>query len=131
MENKHKNFRFLSLLMKLFTALTFLCLFLSYLAPYFHPKTITILPFFGICYPIFLMATLFFLVFWSILRSKWAVFCLFTLIIGGKLHFRSIAIQLLPTETESKNSLSILSYNVRLFGIYQANSYANRDNIFA
>lgn len=130
MESNKKRFRVLSIIFKVLTTFTLLCLLLSYIAPYFHPNTITILPFFGICYPIFAIATLSLLVFWAVLRSKWAFFCLFILLIGGKLHFRTFAFHFINLETNPANSLSILSYNVRLFGIYEENSYTIRNNIF-
>ena len=130
MENNKKRFHVLSIIFKVLTTITLLCLLLSYIAPYFHPNTVTILPFFGISYPIFAIATLSFLLFWAVFRSKWAVFCLFILLIGGKLHFRTFALHILNTETSPANSLSIMSYNVRLFGIYEDNSYTIRNNIF-
>lgn len=131
MESKKSNYPILSLIMKGICSLTLLCLLLSYLAPYFHPSTITILPFFGIAYPIFAIATFCFGLFWAVFRSKWAIICLFTLLIGGKLHFRTFAFQLLPGEIVPENALSVLSYNVRLFGIYEEDSYNNRNAIFA
>ena len=131
MENKKRNYPILSIIIKVICTITLLCLLLSYLAPYFHPNTITILPFFGLAYPIFAIATFCFGLFWAVFRSKWAIICLFVLLIGGKLHFRTFAFQLSPGETAPENALSILSYNVRLFGIYDDDSYNNRNAIFA
>lgn len=131
MESKPVKLRIFPLIFKLLTSLTLVCLLLSYIAPYFHPNTITILPFFGICYPIFAIATFVFLLFWAIFRSKWALICLFFLLIGGKLHFRTFAFQLMPKREVPEKSLSIMSYNVRLFGIYDDNSYEKRNAIFS
>jgi endonuclease/exonuclease/phosphatase family metal-dependent hydrolase len=131
MENKKRNYPILSVIMKGICSITLVCLLLSYLAPYFHPNTITILPFFGLAYPIFAIATFCFGLFWAVFRSKWAIICLFVLLIGGKLHFRTFAFQLFPGEKAPENALSILSYNVRLFGVYDDNSLKNRNAIFA
>lgn len=58
---------------------------------------------------------------WSLAKSKWAIYTLIVLIIGGKLHFRMIALgsdeDVLPTE---ERILNIMSYNVRLFDLYNA-----------
>ena len=103
---------------KIATALTLIGLLLSYLAPFIHPSTIPSLPFFGLSYPIFLGLSIFWLLIWGIFRSKWAVICLFTILIGGKLHFRNFSLASSNPELIETTGLKVLSYNVRLFDLF-------------
>jgi endonuclease/exonuclease/phosphatase family metal-dependent hydrolase len=53
-------------------------------------------------------------------RSKWAIYSLFVILLGGKLHFRTLAISF--SKSEKKNvELKLISYNVRLFDVYNPN----------
>jgi hypothetical protein len=108
----------LSVPFKLATAFTLIGLLFSYLAPFIHPSTIPSLPFFGLSYPIFLGLTLLWLVIWSVFRSRWAIFCLLTLLIGGKLHFRNFSLIASDSELPAAEGLKVLSYNVRLFDLF-------------
>lgn len=127
-----KIIRFSSLI----KVLTIICLgglILSYLAPYIHPSTFWPLPFFGLAYPVILVFTLLFLVYWIFLKSKWALIVLLFLVIGGKLHFRTIStpfgIEEMPLNADS---LTVLSYNVRLFDLYNYadTKFQNRNAIY-
>ena len=129
-----KLLRFSSLF-KLLTVICLVGLLLAYLTPFVHPNTLKILPFFGLAYPIILLFTLLFLVLWIIVRSRMSILILFVLVIGGKLHFRMIALGSDPDEQpEETEQLKVLSYNVRLFDLYTSsneNRTVNRDKIFA
>jgi endonuclease/exonuclease/phosphatase family metal-dependent hydrolase len=128
-----KRFKLLSSPFKLATALSLVALLVSYLAPYIHPATIPSLPFFGLTYPIFLALTLIWLVLWSIFRSKWAIYCLVVLLIGGKLHFRNFSLLSSAPELKQENGLKVLSYNVRLFDLFNPSfndALASRNQIF-
>ena len=128
-----KRFKIFSSPFKLATALSLVGLLLSYLAPYIHPATIPSLPFFGLTYPIFLALTLIWLVLWAIFRSKWAIYCLVVLLIGGKLHFRNFSMLSTAPEFKQENGLKVLSYNVRLFDLFNPSfndALASRNQIF-
>jgi endonuclease/exonuclease/phosphatase family metal-dependent hydrolase len=121
-----------------FKVATIICLcslLLAYLAPFVHPNTLKIIPFFGLAYPVFLLFTLIFLIIWGLMSSKWAIIAGVVLLIGGKLHFRMIA-----TGSDPKNApleiecLKVMSYNVRLFGLYtfeETERKNNRNAIFS
>ena len=133
-ERGKKLMRFSSL----FKLLTFICLvglLLAYLSPFVHPNTFKLLPFFGLAYPIILLFTLLFLVIWIVVRSRMSILILFVLLIGGKLHFRMIALGSDPgDQPELSEQLHVLSYNVRLFDLYTStneNRTVNRDRIFS
>ena len=120
-----------------FKVLTICCLIgllMAYLSPFVHPNTLKIIPFFGLAYPVILACTIILLIIWSLLRSRWAIVTFAVLLIGGKLHFRMIAIgsdeKVLPSE---EHILNVMSYNVRLFDLYTADNehkYEKRDKIF-
>jgi endonuclease/exonuclease/phosphatase family metal-dependent hydrolase len=126
-----------SILTFILRILTYICLFgllLAYLCPFVHPSDFWIIPFFGLAYPIILLCTIFALFFWIFKKSRLKYLILVILLIGGKLHFRTIS---LPTTKEEKkdtsNVLKIASYNVRLFDLYDwanAGEYQIRDSIF-
>lgn len=124
----------LSVPFKLATGLTLVGLLLSYLAPFIHPSTIPTLPFFGLSYPIFLGLTIFWLLVWGLFKSRWAIFCLLTLLIGGKLHFRNFSLSSSDTKSEQAKGLKVLTYNVRLFDLFNPSFSAaleSRNAIFS
>ena len=124
-------FKFSSIF-KILSILSYFALLLSYLSPFIHPKTIAILPFIGLAYPVILIVNIIWLFLWSIFRSKWAIYSLLVLLIGGKLHFRTFSFSL-GGDDKQKNELKILSYNVQLFGVYKPSlekSLATRNAIF-
>lgn len=128
-----KRSSFWSFPFKIATAGTLLCLLLSYLAPFIHPSTIPSLPFFGLSYPIFLGLTLLWLVIWGLLKSRWAIFCLVVILIGGKLHFRNFSLGSSSPEHAQTEGLKVLSYNVRLFDLFNpsfTDALASRNEIF-
>ncbi|MBP6090841.1 MAG: endonuclease/exonuclease/phosphatase family protein [Crocinitomicaceae bacterium] len=121
-------------LIRILTISCLVCLLLSYLAPFVHPNTLKIIPFFGLAYPIFLLLTVISLIYWAVLKSRMALLILCVLLIGGKLHFRIFAFgsdrKVIP---EKEKLLHVMSYNVRLFDLYTAdenNIYEKRNLIF-
>ncbi|MBI1838520.1 MAG: endonuclease/exonuclease/phosphatase family protein [Flavobacteriia bacterium] len=128
-----KIFRFASLF-KVLTIICLCCLLLAYLCPFVYPSTFWILPFFGLAYPIILICTLLLLFIWILAKSKWAIITLIVLLIGGKLHFRMFTLGSEPDTIPAKeNCFHIMSYNVRLFDLYNwtmSEKYENRDSIF-
>lgn len=128
-----KILRFSSLI-KVLTIICLIGLLLAYLAPFVHPNTFKILPFFGLAYPIILIFSFVFLLIWALAKSKWALITLGVILIGGKLHFRMIAVgsdsDSLPSEDRV---LNVMSYNVRLFDLYSNETdkrYESRNGIF-
>lgn len=119
---------------KIATIICLCSLVLAYLCPFIHPGTFWPLPFFGLAYPIIFLFSLLFLIIWTIAKSKWALIVLFIILLGGKLHFRMVAFGSNPEILPSNElSIHVMSYNVRLFDLYQwtmSEKYENRDSIF-
>jgi endonuclease/exonuclease/phosphatase family metal-dependent hydrolase len=111
------------------TSLVLVCLLFGYCAPYFHPDTVPFLPFFGLTYPIWVLLGLLFTLFWFFQRSNWKYICLILLVIGIKFHLRLVGFTFFEG-TPPKTAIKILSYNVRLFGLYDDSTTDSRDQIF-
>lgn len=123
-------------IMRILTIICLICLLLSYLCPFVHPNDFWILPFFGLAYPVILLFTLLFLVYWALAKSRMFFGVLLILLFGGKLHFRTLSLPFNKenlTDTTSTNTVKITSYNVRLFDLYEwgnEGKFENRNNIF-
>jgi endonuclease/exonuclease/phosphatase family metal-dependent hydrolase len=126
----------LSKIMKVLTFICLVCLLFSYLCPFVHPNDCWLLPFFGLAYPVILLFTIIFLIYWAIVKSRMFFGVLIVILFGGKLHFRTISLPFNKEEindTANINSLNVTSYNVRLFDLYEwgnQGKYENRNNIF-
>jgi endonuclease/exonuclease/phosphatase family metal-dependent hydrolase len=98
-------------------------LLLSYLSTYISPAKIWVLAFFGLAYPYILLVNVLFMLVW-ILRFKKEFLVSFIVILLGINHLNNfIPMRLGKTNTkgyikENPNQVKILSYNVRLFNIY-------------
>ncbi len=122
-------------IMRILTFICLVCLLFAYLCPFVHPSDLWILPFFGLAYPVILLFTLLFLLYWAFVRSRMFFAVLFVLFFGGKLHFRTVVLPFNheTTISDSTKQWKITSYNVRLFDLYEwgnEGKFENRNNIF-
>lgn len=109
-------------------------LLLAYLSPFIHPSKFWLISFFGLFYPIFLIINLGLLVLFVLFRSKWSFLLLFVILLGGTLHFRLFAFGEQKTVGNDDTTFSVMSYNVRLFDLYNwsvDSSNINRRKIFS
>jgi endonuclease/exonuclease/phosphatase family metal-dependent hydrolase len=126
----------LSKIMRVLTIICLICLLLSYLCPFVHPNDFWVLPFFGLAYPVILLFTFIFLVYWAFAKSRMFFGVLLIILFGGKLHFRTISLPFGKeklSDSLSTNPIKITSYNVRLFDLYEwgnKGKFENRNNIF-
>jgi endonuclease/exonuclease/phosphatase family metal-dependent hydrolase len=74
----------------------------------------------GLGYPIIVLVNCIFLIVWTIARSRWAIYSLFIILLGGKLHFRTLSFTI-SKDTTKNTELKVISYNVRLFDVYNPN----------
>lgn len=101
----------------------------SYSAGYISPANHPYIAFFGLVYPVLLILTVLVGLFWLIKWSRWAWVVLAVLLLGIPVHTVFFAINPNSTaNTESENSLSIMSYNVELFGWYYWKENIKRRN---
>ena len=96
------------------------CLLLSYLAPYIDPNSFWPIAFFGLFYPFFFCVNLLFILFWVFMRKKYLWLSFLAIAIGYSFFFRFISLNGNDDEfaAENRRSITVLSYNVRLFDRY-------------
>lgn len=107
---------------------------MCYLAPFIHPNTFKLIPFFGLAYPIIIIINLIFLISYAFAKSRWFFYILAVLLIGGKLHLRVFGFGSDGNKVIPEKTIKLLSYNVRLFDVYNAgfnDDFSNRDSIFS
>ena len=109
-------------------------LLLSYLSVFVHPVTIRFLPLFGLGYLIIVAIHILLFVIWIFVKSRiWLLFMLGIFVLGGNLHFRSFSIGWDDENTLKSTEYKVLSYNVRLFDVYNQSpkkALENKEAIF-
>ncbi len=115
----------LNRILYLLNMLTLFAMALSYLAPHISPSTfLWPIAFLGLLYPILLLTNLVFTLYWfvSFKRYFWSNF--FIILIGWGQFSTLINIESKKTNTE--DSFTVMSYNVRLFNVYK---WINNKNV--
>jgi endonuclease/exonuclease/phosphatase family metal-dependent hydrolase len=103
-------------------------LLLAYLSVFISPKQIWILAFFGLAYPFLLVVNLLFVVFWIYKKRLFFLLSLISILLGW--NYLSTYIQI-PLKKKTKitetvrNPFTVLSFNVRLFDLYNWNENEN------
>jgi len=98
-------------------------------APYFHPQTLPFLPFLGLLFPLWVLFTLILTFVACLKKSRWQYWGIFALAISFSYHLKIMGVVFFQLSNERK-TVKLLSYNVRLFGLYDDSSTATRDKIF-
>ena len=92
-------------------------LLISYLSPLVSPENFWFLAFFGLAYPILVMVNLLFVIYWGA-QFKKRLFYSLIIILCGWPHIREYAQISSGNAPKSKKTIKIMSYNVRLFDLY-------------
>lgn len=116
-------------------ALSIFFLMLSYAAGHVSPGTLWFLPFFGLAYPLLLAANIFFVLWWLFLRRMFFLFSLLTIVAGYPELKSTFALNFseseLPDSVNSNNTLKVMTFNCRLFDLYNwTHNLETRENIF-
>ena len=108
------------------------CVFLiiSYRAIGVDPVDNSTLPIFGLAYPLLLMVNIGFIILWFIRKTTWFVMSLVCIIIGFGVLSDFFQINFYEETKPLDGEIKILTYNVRLFGYYDEDEGAKRDEIF-
>lgn len=97
----------------------FICLLLfSYLSMFVSPATFWPLAFAGLGYPVFLLINVFFVLFWLVFLKKYFVLSLIAILIGYNQIKTYIKFSGTERTLSFENSIKVMSYNVRLFDLY-------------
>lgn len=127
-----KNLSFFNKIIFLFNLLAEFALFLSYLASFVSPEKFWILAFFGLAFPFILAANILFVIYWAV-QLKWQfMISLVAIAIGYKFLLSFYAYNPKAIDSSGKNAIKVLSYNVRLFDLYNwSENKETRDKIVA
>lgn len=102
----------------------------TYLSTHISPNTTSIFALLGLAYPIFIWATLGFTVLWLFTRFKYFLFNVLILLLGLN-HFTDFYAFNNSTSIHSAKALKLMSYNVRIFNVYDLDENINtRNSIF-
>lgn len=106
-------------------------LLISYLAPNVSPENFWLIAFFGLAYPILVILNFLFIVYWSIQIKKRALYSFIVIIAGfSNLHsYFQFTFSNIPDG--SKKLISVMSYNVKVFDLYNwSNNIETRNKMF-
>ncbi len=118
-------------LMFTLTVLANICLVFTLLTPYVSPEKYWPIELFGLAYPVIYIVNVFFIIFWSLFRRK-RVFITIALVALSYRDIRSyVQFQVFKEKTPVHNTLKVISYNVRLFNLYNWTDKKSRTEIFA
>ena len=115
-------------LLVFFTVVSITALLLSYLSVFVHPKTFSLFPIFGLTYWMIFLANLACLIAWALMKSRWAFVVLASIAFGGRLHFRNFCFGSDQANEKKSTEFKFLSYNLRLFDIYNEDEKAGQSN---
>ncbi len=127
-----------SLLTRLLLAANSICLILlllSYGSLYINPNTFWIIALFGISFPYILLLNVVFIIFWLIFHPKYALYSAIFVILGYSQITKLYQFSGKERPSNSKNLIKVMSYNVRLFDLYNYNkdwsfNFSGRDTMF-
>jgi endonuclease/exonuclease/phosphatase family metal-dependent hydrolase len=112
-----------------FTAIGFLLF--SYLAPYISPRIFWPLAFFGISYPVLLIINLLFVIYWLLRWRMLFIYSFVTILLGINILNNFVQINLKKAPGEAKHKLKIMSFNTKLFDLYNwSHNMETRSKIF-
>jgi len=113
-----KNLKFIDKIVYFFNAISAAVLLLSYILPSIPPKSLSLFSVLSLGVPFLLLINVLFFLYWLVKVKKQLILSLVVLCIGyfcfGSLYKFSTS-----TSSENETSLSIMSYNVRLFNLYE------------
>jgi len=100
--------------------------------PRFSPKSFWFFEPIAYTYPFLLIINIGFIIYWGLLRNRYAFISLFIIILGyDKLELFYRPSFLVFEEPVAKNSIKVMSYNVRLFDLYNwSGNKQTRSKIF-
>lgn len=126
-----KNLSFFNKLVFFINLLAEFALLLSYLASFISPEKVWFLAFFGLGYPVILLINILFVIYWAVQLKRQLFVSLITIAIGYKFILSLYSFGNKETET-TENRIKVLSYNVRLFDLYNwSNNKDTRDKIIS
>jgi endonuclease/exonuclease/phosphatase family metal-dependent hydrolase len=109
-----KSWRFIK---NFFGITSLVCLLFAYLSPVVHPETLWFIPFFGLAYPIIILAVLVYTIIAALKKSRWALITGALFLAGLNFHLRLFSFNN-QESFSSEGTIRVMSYNVHLFDRY-------------
>lgn len=103
-------------------------LILSYLSVYISPEKIAPLSFFGLGFPFVLILNLFFLFLMIYKKKKQFLISLIAILLGFNQIMTFFSFKINNSKMPNNNSLKLMTYNVRMFDIYNWSKKKNTSN---
>ena len=100
-------------------------LLLSYLAVHINPGVFTLPAFFGLAYPYLLLLNIIIVIIWAMLLRFEALISVVVILLG--FNHLSDFINLTKPSAGKESTFSVMSYNVRLFNVYESGNDANSE----
>lgn len=102
----------------------------AYLSTHISPNYFSYLALLGLTYPYLLWTMSFFTLFWLFKYKKYIIVNVLTFMLGWN-HFSNYYVFSTASKVHSANAMHVLSYNVRIFSLYDLdNRIKNRNHIF-
>ena len=112
------------------------CLLISLCTPYINPTHLPLLSFLGLGFPVLLVINIGFALLWLLKRSKWFWGALLSIMISIPFQMKIFSLNIITTDIpeHSKSQFKLMSYNVRLFDLYnpkRKEALKTRNSIFS
>jgi len=101
-------------------------LLLSYLSLFVSPAEFWPLAFFGLAYPIFILFNVFFVLFWLVFLKKYFLLSLIAILLGYNQIGTYFKISGKEHSLSFEKNIKVMSYNVRLFDLYNWRNESSR-----
>ncbi len=95
-----------------------IALLVSYLSPHVSPENFWFIAFFGLAYPLLLVINILFVIYWAGQLKKRAAYSLIIIIAGWSQIASYAQITLNKTPERTKKTIKVMSYNVKIFDLY-------------
>jgi vancomycin resistance protein VanJ len=92
-------------------------LLISYILPYIEPKSFAMLSVLSLSVPLLLLLNFIFLIYWLLRVKKQLLLSLIVLLLGWN-HINTMYKFSASKQVEDPNNISVISYNVRLFNVF-------------
>lgn len=102
----------------LFNVIIVVLLLISYFAPFISPKTSVFFAYLGLIYPILVGLNLLFVVYWLLWKERLFLLSSVAIMLGLLSFSRFFQMTFFQPESEHNNSVTVMSFNVRLFDLY-------------
>lgn len=108
-----------------------IALLISYTAPFLSPERYWLIAFFGLAYPALVIINLLCVVYWSLQLKKRAFYSLLVILAGWMQLNSFFQITFRDQVDDSKKMIRIMSYNVKVFDLYNwTHNIETRNKIF-